>query len=157
MKTKLVLYLTIFLTTISVSGCIWIDDLLQTPQQKWITIEDDSLLWTGRTLHMRIYEGVIWEKGNEALEVAGQIDKTLIIKIDDSILPKDRYLLLTTLQFPQEVLDKYGQRLGSHYDSIDIYVGQLNLSNGHHKLYVEISSLSGVQFTYSQNFTVHSP
>lgn len=81
MKIKSLFYVAIFLATISLSGCKWIDDYLRTPQQKWITIEDESSLWLGENLHIRIYDGLIWENGNEALEVRVHIEKNLKLQL----------------------------------------------------------------------------
>jgi hypothetical protein len=143
--------LMIFLTS---SGCMWVRDLLNLPQQNWVTIEDKPILLGGYGLHIRIKDGVIWEAGNEALDVGKQIEESLKILIDDRPIAESRFLFISTLQFPQEVYADNGRRLGSHYDSTDVYIRELNLREGSHKGFIEVKSLSGVTYTYSWQFIV---
>jgi hypothetical protein len=142
-------FLIIFL---ALSGCTRFENLFDLPQQSWVTIEDKPILLNGKVLHISIKDGLIWEAGNEALEVSGQIRKSLKVLIDDTLIADNRLLSISTLQFPQEVYAN-GQRLGSHYDSSHIYV-QLELTEGLHKGFIEVTSMSGVNYTYSWHFIV---
>lgn len=142
--------LMIFLTS---SGCMWVRDLLNLPQQNWVAIEDKPILTGGKVLHISIKDGLIWEAGNESLDVSRQIAKSLKILIDDTPIAENRFLFISTLQFPQEVYANDGKRLGSHYDSTHVYI-QLNLTEGLHKGSVEVKSISGVTYTYSWQFIV---
>jgi hypothetical protein len=138
---------------LALSGCTWFENLFSLPQQNWVTIEDEPILLNGIGLHISIKDGLIWEIGNEALEVSRQIQKSLRVLIDDIPIADNRLLFISTLQFPQEVYANNGQRLGSHYDSSHIYI-QLKLTEGLHKGFIEVKSISGVTYTYSWQFIV---
>ncbi len=138
---------------IMLSGCTWINNL-KNLSQGWISIEDKPILSNGTGLHIRIKDRFIWENANEAIELGQQIQKSLQISIDEKLIPREKMFFINGLQFPQDVFDKNGKRLGSYHDSTDVYVPQLNLIEGPHIGSIKVMSISGTTYTYSWEFTV---
>jgi hypothetical protein len=122
---------------------------------KWVIIVDQQLLVQGaNVLHIRIYDGVIWHEGDEALDLREQIQNNLIIKIDNVVFEDNDIRIMHQLQRPVEVFDPSGSLLGSHYPSTDVYIFNIDIDDGPHQLLIEFTSSSSIAYMYCYELVI---
>lgn len=135
------------------SACSSLGDFLsEKTALNWATVDVDLL--SKGVLDLRIYDGMIWELGDQALALKQQISRNLNIIVDGEAVPGDEILFFEQVEVPIEEYNKENSVIGTHYGITQVYIFNLGLIEGFHTLKVEVTSTSGKIFSHIWDFEV---
>jgi len=142
----------------SIPFCSQIENLLsgrtasENPLPSWIKSIDSSFSNTN-LVNVIVDEGELWELGDDVTSLGEQISRSLTIKVDGVVLPRDSIFVLDTFEPPTNVYDANGEIIGSHNGLITI-VFEVFVPPGIHTATLEVTGTSGKVFSYSWELEV---
>jgi hypothetical protein len=148
------LLIVLVIALIVITAAFFVGSYFIPQTDEWISV-DQSKLSIGAIL-LEINDRVIWEINNDGNELRQHIYDTLQIKVNGEPIAQEHIIFLEGFIAPTQEFSN-GEAAGFHYDTMYGYVLDLHFQLGIYVLEISTTSMSGILYSYTQEFTVLNP
>jgi hypothetical protein len=145
------LSITFVISLVVIMAAFFSGSYFNPQNDEWISV-DQSKLSIGAIL-LEIDDSAIWEINNDGNELRQHIYDTLQIKVNGEPIAKEHIIFMEGFSVPTQEFSN-GEEAGFHYGTMYGYVLDLDLQLGTYVLEISTTSISGISYSYTQEFIV---